>query len=73
MEDKRRVLIKSNNSEWLEIEFKDLKKDNVCKLFEPTGELVVHKNRSEFTCLSDAFQGPHGPNKTTVWTVETDD
>lgn len=75
MKDKRKVLVLSDDIEpvWLEIKFEELKTGDLFKLFEPTGEPVVTDDgRTEFLCTSDAFLGPYGPEKSTVWTVETD-
>lgn len=62
-----------SNDIWSEVEFKDLKRGDRFRLFEPDGERVVTSDgKDEFICTSDAFFGPHGPNKTMAWTVETD-
>ena len=73
MEEKRKVELKVQD-EWKEIKFEELKAGDTFKLFEPDSEPVItDDNRSEFLCLSDAYLGPHGPDKTVVWTVNTDE
>ena len=74
-EEKRKVEVLSDSKYpvWLGVEFKELKTGDKFRLFEPNGEPVVLDDGTDvFTCTSDAFLGPHGPNKTVVWTVETE-
>ena len=52
-------ILKDTN--WSEIKFEDLKLDNIFRLFEPNGEMVVGNNKdTEFKCLSDAYTNKDG-------------
>lgn len=60
MSDLRKVEI-LKDGEWIEIEFCELKKDDIFRMFEPTGEEVYDNNRENiFVASSDAFAGENG-------------
>ena len=70
MNNKRKVELKKLSG-WCPIKFEDLKKGMIFRMFEPTGEAVIDPDgNTEFTCTSDAYRGPHGPNHEEVWTVD---
>lgn len=53
------------NNEWKEIKFKDLKEDDIFRLFESTGEQVFgDNNQTEFIASSNAFL-----NEDDIWSV----
>jgi hypothetical protein len=61
--------------EYIEIQFKDLKKGDEFRLFESTGEPVVWDGETEFVAESDAYQtwceeDNHNPAGYR-WTVDT--
>lgn len=71
----RIVKRKTEDEEWEIIPFKELRDGDVFMLYEPDGEgpIVNNAGEVELKCTSDAYQGPHGPDKMMVWTVEIED
>lgn len=67
--NQRRTEVKSNNG-WIEIKFKDLKKGDVFRLIEPTGEVVSDGQNTEFTAYSDAYQ-QDSFDGTCTWMINT--
>ena len=60
MLDLRKVEI-LKDGEWIEIEFSNLKKDDVFRMFESTGEEVRNDHEEDvFVALTDAFVGENG-------------
>ena len=60
MSDLREVEI-LKDGKWIEIEFCELKKNDIFRMFEPTGEKVYNDNRETiFIASSDAFVGENG-------------
>lgn len=60
MLDLRKVEI-LKDGEWIEIEFCELKKDDIFRMFESTGEEVYNDNGENiFVALSDIFAGENG-------------
>lgn len=59
MDDLRRIEIKNNNGTWNKIEFSEMKKGDIFRMFEPTGEQVIDLNhgntRTEFLAISDVY------------------
>ena len=54
------------NDEWKEIEFENLKENDIFRLFENTGEEVIGDNgQVEFTASCDAFSDEDG-----IWCVD---
>lgn len=53
MEDKRKVLILSENGEWILTIFAELKTGDTFKMVEPDGESVVNDSIDIFTATSD--------------------
>jgi hypothetical protein len=52
----RKVFRLEDGGVFKEVNFKDLKKDDMFKMYEPDGMLVSDKNdRVLFTCISDAY------------------
>lgn len=73
MSDKRKVELKKLSG-WCPIKFEELRTGMIFRLFESDGQPVEdHKGNTEFKCTSDAYRGPHGPNKEEVWIVKTED
>lgn len=49
------------DGEWIEIEFYELKEDDIFRMFESTGEEVYNNNGENIlVALSDAFVGENG-------------
>jgi hypothetical protein len=66
MSNFRKVERKNFNDRWEEIDFWELKKRDVFRLFEPTGEAVIgSKGESEFVAISNAYENDVG-----AWTVD---
>lgn len=54
--DYRKVQKQDTNSNWHDIDFKDLKENDIFRMFEPTGEPVVgNHGTTEFVAYSDAY------------------
>ena len=67
--DARKTEILQEDDTWLEIEFENLKRGNVFRLHEKTGELVYDElGNSQFIATSDVYtDGPSG-----VYGISTD-
>jgi hypothetical protein len=64
LEQRKCEILKSNT--WKEIDFKDLKENDIFRLFEPTGESVKDIDGStKFAAMCDAYQNEDG-----IWTTD---
>jgi hypothetical protein len=51
---------------WKQVKFKNLKRGDVFRMFEPTGELVIASGHTKFfKAVSDPYKNTHG-----IWTIE---
>lgn len=57
-DDDRRIVLLKHNNMWEEIEFKDIKKGDIVKLFEPDNNDLVTGH--EIEALSDAYKQNDG-------------
>jgi len=57
------------NNRWLKIDFKELKKGDKFRVYNPLGNLAINKGKSEFIALCDAFVDP----KNNQWTINFED
>ena len=61
----KRVCRVLKSHDWIEIDFKDLKENDIFRLYEPSGEKVMDEGgKYQFVALCAAYQNEDG-----IWTT----
>jgi len=53
--DELRIVQSFKNGKWINIVFEDIKKGDIYRMFEPTGEPVIYEGKQTLYALSDMY------------------